>query len=240
MKLEARDISFRYGEGERQVLAHVDLTVESGERVGIMAPSGFGKTTLLKILAGYERPESGEVLLDGTPLERFRGYVPVQMIWQHPELSVNPARRLKTVLAEGDWPEDGGVMRGRIEKEMGILEEWKERYPAEVSGGELQRVLLAMALEPIPQILILDEPLSGVDVGGEHLVLDMLDEIRQKYDLSILFSTHDFSTLRHYADKVILLQQTILKTGTPGEVLSSPEFRSVFHLDLGEKGGSAQ
>ena len=85
MKLEARDISFRYGEGERQVLAHVDLTVESGERVGIMAPSGFGKTTLLKILAGYERPESGEVLLDGTPLERFRGYVPVQMIWQHPE-----------------------------------------------------------------------------------------------------------------------------------------------------------
>ena len=98
----------------------------------------------------------------------------------------------------------------------------------------------AMALEPIPQILILDEPLSGVDVGGEHLVLDMLDEIRQKYDLSILFSTHDFSTLRHYADKVILLQQTILKTGTPGEILSSPEFRSVFHLDLGEKGGSAQ
>ena len=122
MKLEARDISFRYGEGERQVLAHVDLTVESGERVGIMAPSGFGKTTLLKILAGYERPESGEVLLDGTPLERFRGYVPVQMIWQHPELSVNPARRLKTVLAEGDWPEDGGVMRGRIEKEMGLIQ----------------------------------------------------------------------------------------------------------------------
>ena len=240
MKLEARDISFRYGEGERQVLAHVDLTVESGERVGIMAPSGFGKTTLLKILAGYERPESGEVLLDGTPLERFRGYVPVQMIWQHPELSVNPARRLKTVLAEGDWPEDGGVMRGRIEKEMGILEEWKERYPAEVSGGELQRVLLALALEPIPQILILDEPLSGVDVGGEHLLLDMLDEIRQKYDLSILFSTHDFSTLRHYADKVILLQQAILKVGTPGEVLHSPEFQAVFHLNLGEEGGCAQ
>lgn len=139
MKLEARDISFRYGEGERQVLAHVDLTVESGERVGIMAPSGFGKTTLLKILAGYERPESGEVLLDGTPLERFRGYVPVQMIWQHPELSVNPARRLKTVLAEGDWPEDGGVMRGHIEKEMGIWRSGRNgirrRYPAESSSG---------------------------------------------------------------------------------------------------------
>ena len=164
MKLEARDISFRYGEGERQVLAHVDLTVESGERVGIMAPSGFGKTTLLKILAGYERPESGEVLLDGTPLERFRGYVPVQMIWQHPELSVNPARRLKMVLAEGDWPEDGGVMRGRIEKEMGILEEWKERYPAEVSGGELQRFSIARALGQRTEILLADEITAMLDL----------------------------------------------------------------------------
>ena len=74
----------------------------------------------------------------------------------------------------------------------------------------------------------------------EHLLLDMLDEIRQKYDLSILFSTHDFSTLRHYADKVILLQQAILKVGTPGEVLHSPEFQAVFHLNLGEEGGCAQ
>lgn len=108
--------------------------------------------------------------------------------------------------------------------------------PAESSSG----CCWPLALEPIPQILILDEPLSGVDVGGEHLLLDMLDEIRQKYDLSILFSTHDFSTLRHYADKVILLQQAILKVGTPGEVLHSPEFQAVFHLNLGEEGGCAQ
>ncbi|MBD9248643.1 MAG: ATP-binding cassette domain-containing protein, partial [Clostridiales bacterium] len=113
-----------------------------------------------------------------------------------------------------------------------------------LSGGELQRVLMALALEPLPQILILDEPLSGVDVGGEHLLMDMLDEIRQTYDLSILFSTHDFSTLQQYADKVILLKSTILKTGTPAEVLTSPAFRSVFHLDLGlhpnGEGGAAQ
>ena len=81
--------------------------------------------------------------------------------------------------------------------------------------------------------------MSGVDVGGEHLLLDMLDEIRRTYDLSILFSTHDFSTLRHYADKVILLQQTILTAGPPAEVLRSPDFQSVFHLNLGEEGGDA-
>ena len=107
-----------------------------------------------------------------------------------------------------------------------------------LSGGELQRVLMALALEPIPHILILDEPLSGVDVEGEHLLMERLDEIRQKYDLSILFSTHDFSSLHQYADKVILLQQAILKMGTPAEVLLSPEFQSVFHLDLSQKGGT--
>ena len=94
MRLEAKDISFRYTEGGRQVLNHVNLTAEEKERIGIMAPSGFGKTTLLKILSGYERPESGQVFLDGKPIADFKGYLPVQMIWQHPELSVNPRRNL--------------------------------------------------------------------------------------------------------------------------------------------------
>ena len=82
MRLEARDISFKYGKGTRQILDHVNLTVEPGESVGIMAPSGYGKTTLCKILAGYERPDSGEVLVDGMPVFELRGYCPVQMVWQ--------------------------------------------------------------------------------------------------------------------------------------------------------------
>ena len=112
-----------------------------------------------------------------------------------------------------------------MDKRMGAL-----------SGGELQRVLLALALEPLPHILILDEPLSGVDIDGEKQLLDMLDEIRTRFDLSILLSTHDFATLDQYADKVILLKSQVLKVGPPQEVLSSPEFQEVFHLALG-KGG---
>ena len=198
MKLEARDISFRYGEGERQVLAHVDLTVESGERVGIMAPSGFGKTTLLKILAGYERPESGEVLLDGTPLERFRGYVPVQ-------LSVNPARRLKMVLAEGDWPEDGGVMRGRIEKEMGILEEWKERYPAEVSGGELQRFSIARALGQRTEILLADEITAMLDLITQRQIWSALLKETQSRGISLVAVSHSQELLEKICSRILHL-----------------------------------
>jgi zinc transport system ATP-binding protein len=104
-----------------------------------------------------------------------------------------------------------------------------------LSGGELQRVLLAMALEPLPHILILDEPLSGVDIEGEKQLMDMLDEIRTRYDLSILFSTHDFSTLERYADKAILLKSQVLKSGTPAEVLRSKEFRDTFHLSIGRE-----
>jgi len=106
-----------------------------------------------------------------------------------------------------------------------------------LSGGELQRVLLAMALEPLPQILILDEPLSGVDVEGEHQLMELLQSIRREYDLSILFSTHDFQTLPQYADRVMLLHRGLRKIGGPAEVLQSPEFRAAFHLGETRKGG---
>ena len=103
-----------------------------------------------------------------------------------------------------------------------------------LSGGELQRVLLALALEPLPNILILDEPLSGVDVEGMEILMDMLDDIRKTYDLSILMITHDFSMLSRYADQVILLDRKIECQGTPQQVLNSEAFCRVFR----RKGGA--
>lgn len=105
MKLEARALSFRYDNGNRQILNNLSMTLTSTDRLGLIAPSGFGKTTFCKILAGYEKPDSGEVLLDGKPLSDWKGYCPVQMIWQHPELSVNPRWKMGEVLKEGDQVE---------------------------------------------------------------------------------------------------------------------------------------
>ena len=113
-------------------------------------------------------------------------------------------------------------------------EELIDKRVGTLSGGELQRVLLALALEPMPNILILDEPLSGVDVEGMTTLMDMLDEIRKNYDLSILMTTHDFSMLHRYADQVVLIDRGILIQGQPETVLSSPEFARAFHM----KGGS--
>ena len=128
MKLEARDISFRYDTGSRQILNKVSISVEGGERVGIAAPSGFGKTTFCKILAGYEKPDSGTVLLDGTELGKIRGRLPVQMIWQHPEQSVNPRWKMARVLKEG------GRISPELLDKLGIRQEWLDRFPSELSS----------------------------------------------------------------------------------------------------------
>ena len=230
-------------EGE-SILRNITFQLNCREIVALIGPNGAGKSSLFRSILG-QMPYDGTIqfhLAGGYPAHPKIGYVP-----QSPSFDRGyPISVLDFFAAAiSRWPvflPVPGYLREKVAECLARVHGESLLYKriGTLSGGELQRVLLALALEPLPQILILDEPLSGVDVGGEHLVLDMLDEIRQKYDLSILFSTHDFSTLRHYADKVILLQQEILRIGPPGAVLASPEFRSVFHLDLGEKGGAEQ
>lgn len=206
MRLEARDISFKYGEGTRQILNHVTLMVESGEKVGIMAPSGYGKTTLCKILAGYEKPDQGEVLLDGTPIRAFRGYSPVQMVWQHPELSVNPKRRLRTVTAEGDWSFEDTGERARIEAELGIRDEWKERFPVEVSGGELQRFCIARALGRRTKLLIADEMTTMLDLITQGQIWGFVLKELKRRDIGMIAVSHSPELLEKVCDRVVHLR----------------------------------
>ena len=162
----------------------------------LIGPNGAGKSSLFRSILG-QVPYAGTIqfhLAGGYPAHPKIGYVP-----RAPVLTGDtPISVLDFFAAISRWPVFLPVPAHLRERVEGCLarvhgEALLHKRIGTLSGGELQRVPLAMALEPIPQILILDEPLSGVDVG-EHLVLDMLDEIRQKYDLSILFSTHDFST----------------------------------------------
>ena len=226
--------------GDQVILHDVDFHLHCGEITALIGPNGAGKSTLFKTVLG-QLPHTGTIDFQkagGKHTRPLIGYVP-----QSPSFDRgDPVSVLDLFSASiSDWPvflPTPKRLRTRVETCLSRVhaESLIDKRIGALSGGELQRVLLAMALEPVPHILILDEPLSGVDIEGEKQLLDMLDEVRTQYDLSILLSTHYFATLEEYADKVILLQGTVLKAGKPTEVLSSPEFREVFHLTLGRGG----
>ena len=233
--LRIEDLGVRLG-GE-EVLRHVSFHLHCGEIVALIGPNGAGKRSLFRTILG-QTAHTGSIRFqraDGDKTRPLIGYVPQSPVFDRGD-PVSVFDFFSAAIST--WPvflPTPAKLRGRVE---GCLERVHadgliDKRMGALSGGELQRVLLALALEPLPHILMLDEPLSGVDIDGEQQLLDMLDEIRMKYDLSILLSTHDFATLDQYADKVILLKNQVLRTGTPEEVLGSEEFRSVFHLDLG-------
>ena len=142
--LEAQGITFGYPQAARPLYEDFSFAVAPGERVALVAPSGFGKTTLCRILAGYVEPQAGRVLIDGDPLPT-RGACPVQLVGQHPELAVDPRMRMRDTLAEA------GEASPELLDELGIDRRWLTRYPHELSGGELQRFCIARALMPEPR-----------------------------------------------------------------------------------------
>jgi len=152
--------------------------------LGLAAPSGFGKTTFCKILAGYEKPDEGLVLLDGKPLSEYKGYCPVQLIWQHPQEAVNPRRKMKTVLEEGD------VLDEHLIRGLGIEKEWLERYPGELSGGELQRFCIARALGEKTRFLLADEITAMLDLITQSQIWNFLLEEVKKREIGLLVVSH--------------------------------------------------
>ena len=183
MTLEAKNLSFTYLCG-RSVLQNLSLRVESGERVGIFAPSGRGKTTLCKLLAGYANPQSGQVLLDGKPLTSYRGYCPVQLIWQHPEQVVDPRLTLGKTLREAGEPEE------RLVQALGIQPEWLSRYPAELSGGELQRFCIARALGPATRFVLADELSAMLDLATQAQLWSFLVEEPTRRGIGLVAVSH--------------------------------------------------
>lgn len=230
--LRIQDLSVKIGSDA--ILRDVNLHIHCGQMVALIGPNGAGKSTLVKSILGQQEYEG--IIAFSAPGMRHRkppriGYVPQSPSFD-PGDPVSVADLFSCCLTRR--PAFLGLSAAMRDKTLECLErvhgeELIDKRIGTLSGGELQRVLLALALEPLPNILILDEPLSGVDVEGQTGLMDMLDEIRKRYDLSILMITHDFGMLPTYADKVVLIDRTIAKKGTPAEVLESEEFRTVFH-----------
>ena len=190
MILEARDLSFRYSHrGSSPILEGVGFSLRSGERLGLSAPSGRGKTTLCKLLAGLEAPERGQILLDGIPLSRYRGFCPVQLLWQHPEEVVDPLLPLRRTLEEAG-PVDPALLAG-----LGVRDSWLERYPSELSGGELQRICVARALRPELRFLLCDELSAMLDLATQAEIWKFLLDQAERRSLGLLIVSHDAKLL---------------------------------------------
>lgn len=224
--------------GTEQILKDVNMHVHCGQMVALIGPNGAGKSTLLKTLLG-EKEYDGIIVFSVPGKRKVKariGYVPQSPTFD-PGDPISVADLFACCLSKR--PAFLGLGKAFREQVLECLErvhgeELIDKRVGTLSGGELQRVLLALALEPMPNILLLDEPLSGVDIEGMASLMDMLDEIRKTYDLSVLMTTHDFSMLPKYADQVALIDHGIKILGTPDEVLGSEEFFHAFRM----KGGS--
>ncbi len=195
MQLNATNISFRYRAGPWLFKA-MNLVINPGEIVGLTGSSGCGKTTLCKIIAGYEQAIEGEISIDDQPLPRS-GYNPVQLVFQHPEKTVNPRWTMKKIVTEG-WTPDKELL-----DLLGIQQEWLTRRPSELSGGELQRFCVARALAPGTRYLIADEMTAMLDAITQAQIWHVLQKIAWERKMGILVVSHERSLIQRLCDRVV-------------------------------------
>ena len=240
MILEAIDLVKRYPvRGSDRVIHALNgvlLTVGAGETVGIVGESGCGKSTLAKLLVRLEERTSGRVLLDGVALTALTGRRlreqrrRIQMVFQDPYSALNPRRTAGSTLDEvlvvhrlaGDAT--GRQRRTRELLDMvGLPASFAHRFPHEMSGGQRQRVGIARALAVEPQVLILDEPVSALDVSVRAEIMNLLVRLRRDLGLSYLFISHDVAMVRHLSDRVaVMYLGRLVEVGTWIDVLDRP------------------
>ncbi len=194
--LRGEKLTFRYDRGKPWIFQGLSIEIKRGEVVGLRGPSGQGKTTLAKILAGYLAPNNGQVIADGAPLPT-RGYCPVQMIFQHPELAVNPRRRIAEVLTEAYTPSP--ELLGALDVDPG----WLSRWPHELSGGELQRVAVARALGPRTRYVIADEMTTMLDPITQAQIWQAVLAHARRHNLGVLAISHDAPLLARICDRIV-------------------------------------
>lgn len=224
MSLVADSISFSYP-GGRAVLDDLSLSVEPGERVALTAPSGTGKTTLCRLLAGYLRPQAGTVAVDGAPLLARGGLFrrppavprPVQLIWQHPEQAFDPLARLGVSVSEGlpratgngssapCRPELDRIRATGLLERFGVRDTWLDRFPHELSGGELMRLCVVRALLARPRYLICDEMTAMLDAVTQASLWREVLALAEEQGMGLVIVSHSSALVRRIATRTVRL-----------------------------------
>jgi zinc transport system ATP-binding protein len=222
----------------QRVLENITLHLHCGELTALVGPNGAGKTTLLKAILG-EVPHAGVIHFlpvtgHGREDAPVIGYLPQQLDFDR-NSPVNVHDLFAT--AASRWPValwySRRTRRAALESLRYVeAEHLIDRRLGQLSGGELQRVLLALSLTPVPNLLLLDEPVSGIDVAGRELFYRTVSELRRRFDLSILMVSHDLAGVTAVSDRIVFLNRRVECLGPPAEVIANPELRRTFGLDL--------
>ncbi len=219
---------------ERRALRGVDLAIEPGGSVGIVGESGSGKSTLVRILLGLDRATAGEVRFRGTPIapgppRRLRAFRrEAQVVLQDPLSSLDPRMTVESIIREPlvclDVEGDHRRRVTEVLEAVGLEPSMRTRYPHEFSGGQQQRIAIARAIAPRPSILVGDEPVSALDVTVRIQILDLLRQLAEHYELSLVLVSHDLGVVRYLCDDVVVLRDgEVVERGTSADVFQAPD-----------------
>ncbi len=236
--LEARELSKTYRIAravQLEAASAVSFGLYQRAIVALVGESGSGKSTVAKLLAGQEPANSGSIRLDGVEIEpsrrrRFRAYKgDVQMVFQDPFSSLNPVHRVGYHLERPVRLHRGAGTRAKVAAQAGELldevrltppEHFLAKFPHELSGGQRQRVAIARALAVRPRVLLADEPVSMLDVSIRLGVLDLIADLRSRFDLAVLYITHDIASARYFADETLVMYAGRIVERGPSEALT--------------------
>lgn len=235
--LDVKDLTKNFYKNKQLFTAvnHISFQLRQGECLGLVGESGCGKSTTVKMLTHLLKPDSGEILLEGTEIQHLKGkalkklYTEIQMVFQIPQDSFDPRRTLGDSIMES--MRNHNVSRkeaqNRLEQLLQQVElptEIADRYPNQVSGGQCQRAAIARALAVNPKILICDEATSALDVTVQMQIIELLKRLQKEMDLSILLISHDLALVQHLCDRVIVMYQgNIVEQGRTERVINAPE-----------------